>query len=355
MQPDAPDPARARRFARLSRAAVVLIAVLAALPPVSPLLGLLACVPVLLVALVDEPREVWLTGGLATAGLLFAFAVDAGHVPQTAAGRALAGLALPASVALALLLQRRRLDALRLRDAADSTSEINRLLMSLLAHDLRAPLVLADQGFQYVEESVAGGYPVDGALVADVRARLQRSLRAIEMVLQLARADAAPGAAAEAGVDAVALREEIAGEIAAFAYEAERRGKRLVRELDALDARAYRLDLRVLRQALAIALDNAVRYAVPGEIRVRARLAPGGLLEVQVADAGPGLSAHRAQGGEGGGTGLGLRLCRALLARAGGSFEIARDAPDGTTLVIRLPARPAPAAVPGPASRPLPA
>jgi signal transduction histidine kinase len=240
---------------------------------------------------------------------------------------------------LALLfryLRRRKDDAAARREAAEVAGETNRLLLSLLAHDLRSPLALADQGFQYVEQSVAGGYPIDRGMVADVRARLQRSLRAIEMVLSLAvkkRPEATEDG--DSGPATTDVRAEIAGEVASFEYEAQARGKQLRAELDGVPDEPYHVDSLVLRQAIAIVLDNAVRYADPGVIRVAA-VVNGSLLEVRVEDPGPGFRTPAASESAGG-SGLGLRLCAALLTRAGGSLSTERDTPDGTVVAIRIP------------------
>ncbi|MBA4157765.1 MAG: HAMP domain-containing histidine kinase [Gemmatimonadetes bacterium] len=330
-----------RTLPLLNLAAVVVVMVLDGFTPAGVVIGMLACVPILLSSVSDEPRDVWLVFGVAVVGFLIA--AYWGHAPVSPASvwvpnRLVAFLSFPLSAALALLLQKHRLSALAARDQAVSTGELNRLLMSLLAHDLRSPLALADQGFEYVEESVRDGYPVDRGLVADVRARLQRSLRAIEMVLTLARADASgDGASARA---AVPLREEIEAEIASFAHEAGSRGKTLVAELDGVAPGAFTVNVLVLRQVLAILLDNAVRYAVPGPVRICAWVEDG-VVEITVADTGPGLSAHRGGAPRSDGSGLGLRLCSALLGEAGGGLRTRHDGPDGTEFLVRLPAAPA--------------
>lgn len=87
---------------------------------------------------------------------------------------------------------------------------------------------------------------------------------------------------------------------------------------------------------LAILIDNAVRYADPGTVRVEASVEGSGLA-VRVADGGPGITQHRVKHPSSGGSGLGLQLCRALVVCAGGSFETERDGADGTTFVLRLP------------------
>jgi signal transduction histidine kinase len=314
------------------------LALLAVLVRLAPAAALALCVPVLLASTSAERRHPPLVAAAAAAWIGVLVLLDAlASAPAGWRSFLLPLVALAIAAALSSFLQARRLEESGHEAAVRPEGDTNRLLLSLLAHDLRSPLVLADQGFQYVEESAAGDYPIDRALVADLRARLQRSLRAIGLVLTLARKET--GADAETIDAARSLAEEIGAEVVSFRYEAEARGKWLVAELDDLPAVPHRVDSLVLRQAIAIALDNAIRYADPGPIRVRAWLSRS-LLEVRVEDSGPGLAATGVDPGREHGSGLGLQLCSALLARAGGSLEVERDSPAGTVIAFRIPAAP---------------
>lgn len=343
----APDtPVRWRRDSMLlaaNLAAVVVVMVLDWATPAGVVVGMLACVPILVTSMLDQPRQVWIVAGLAMVG--FVLAAYFGRGPLSPAlvwvpNRVLAFLTLPASAVLAFLLQRRRLEAVQARDGALAASELNRLLMSLLAHDLRSPLAISNQACEYVEEALDGGRPIDRELLRDVRARLRRSLRAIDMVLELARAERAGAGARGEPLAGVRVAQEIEAEIASFRQEAAARRKELVLQLDpGIGVGHYQVEGLVLRQALAILVDNAIRYALPGPIHIRASVSPRELM-VRVADTGPGLAAARAGGS--GGSGLGLELCRSLVARAGGALELERDQPDGTCFLLRLPATPLP-------------
>ncbi|CAN5531622.1 hypothetical protein BH24GEM3_BH24GEM3_21190 [soil metagenome] len=322
-------------------AAVLAVTALDWMMPAGVVVGVLACVPILLTSMLDDVRDVWLVAGLAIVG--FVLAAYLGHGPLSPAvvwvpNRILAFLSLPSSAVLAYLLQRRRLEVVTARDSAVAASELNRLLMSLLAHDLRSPLTISNQVVEYVEDALDSDRPIDRELLADVRARLRRSLRAIEIVLNLARTESqnggAPAAATQVGVRVI---EEVEAEIASFRQEAQARRKELLARLDEVRDGYYRVNGLVLRQALAILVDNAIRYALPGPIRISAR-ASEGELTVRVEDTGPGLSTCRQSGS--GGSGIGLELCRSLVRNAGGSLDLERDSPEGTSFVLRLPATP---------------
>jgi signal transduction histidine kinase len=329
---------RRRPLSPLSLAAAATVLVAASLTAAGDALALAVCIPVLLGASLERRRDLSALAALVIGG--FAAATSLLHLAGGTAWtgmRLLALAALVVSAGVALLLQATRAEVVADRRDARAASDVNRLLVSLLAHDLRSPLVLADQGLQYVEESVAGGYPIDRSLVADLRARLQRSLRAIGLVLDLARDEDSPSRSPAARTATVALFDEIGAEVESFRYEAEVRGKRLVVEADGVPVDPVcDVDVLVLRQTLAIALDNAVRYADPGTIRVRADVVDT-TLQLRVEDPGPGLSVHRADEDRARGSGLGLRLCSALLARAGGSLVVEDDSPAGTAVAIRLP------------------
>ncbi|HEX5831146.1 MAG TPA: HAMP domain-containing sensor histidine kinase, partial [Gemmatimonadaceae bacterium] len=312
-----------------------LILVLDALTPAGVVVGILVGVPIVLASASDDERHLWILIGFASVGFVLAAALGVGPMSAPAVwlpNRILAFLTIPFMGAVALRLQRRRVEMARARDAALAAGRLNRLLMSLLAHDLRAPLTLAADGFSYVEGALARGQPVDPALLADVRARLRRNLRAIEAVLSVARQDA-EGRGTPVPPSAP-LREEIADELAAFADEAREHGKRFVADLDALGDARPRVDTLVLRQALAILLDNAVRHAAPGPIRVTASLASAEL-HIVVTDAGPAPHLPAAIPPEPHGSGLGLQLCHALVAHAGGTLTMEREA-SGTRCELRL-------------------
>jgi signal transduction histidine kinase len=274
----------------LNAALVLGIAVVDWMTPAGIVVGLLLGIPIVLSSFADDSRQVWGTFLLALAAFTVAAifgtpAFSPSHV--WIANRIFAIATLPASAAVALLLQRRRIEAERARDEAVSARDLNALLMSLLAHDLRTPLVLAEQGFQYVERAVSRGQDPDRVLLRDVQARLQRSLRAVEVVLSIAREDLRPAAATPDAPLEVA--EAISREVDAFAAEAEGGGKRFVLRLEALGGATYRCNHGVLRQALTVVLDNAVRHAVPGTIEVAASVEAEELV-VRITDEGPGLS-----------------------------------------------------------------
>ena len=330
---------RARFLANL--ALVIIIVVVDWNTPAGIVVGMLLSVPILISSASDDPREVWAIAALAVTGKVVASIFGRPPISPEIVwipNRIFATLTVVASAGISLMLQRRRVESVRARDEALSARDLNRLLLSLLAHDLRTPLAVAEQAWGLVENR--GGAGLDPRLVSDVRQRLGRSRRAIDAVMHAAHAEF--GSTDAGAMLAIRPLREIEEEVHSFEREALTAGKQLVLDLEGDRQRHCAIDSLVLRQLIAILLDNAVRYAVPGRIRVAAELNDERLL-VWIEDGGPGLTAHRAASGGSAGSGLGLELCRLLARRANGELTILRDSSDGTTFRLSLPAPPAPA------------
>ena len=340
------DRMRTRALHPLSINWILILAIVGVdwITPAGVGVGILLIVPILLSAMRDDrPSVVGFTVFIAAVGYIVAavFGVDI-DLPASIglSNRVMVILGLVVTTPIAFLLQQRRLEAIAGRNEALSERDLNRLLMSLLAHDLRSPLTVASEGFKYVEEALVEGRPIDRVLLTDVRARLRRSLRAIDVVLNLARSElnAADESSSPKPTLPVHIADELRAEIDSFADEATLRRKALVVDLHDIEDRACVVDGMALRQAVAILVDNAIRHAVPGTIRISAGLSPS-MLTVRIADCGPGLSTSRAQApSAASGSRLGLELCRSMLGRAGGSLVVERDGEDGTTFAIHLPA-----------------
>lgn len=337
--------------------AIVIVTVLDWSMPQNIVLGILLALPIAMTASLDDERWVWGAALVAVCGMLVAMHIGPPRVPPApdgeaiAFGRLLALLAILFSATLAVVLQRRRREAERARDEAIAAGSLNRILVALIAHDLRAPLVLAEQALTYSYENAVTGRSSDPELLADVSARLGRSLRTIEGILAVARHDVrqqpTPGLAARPLTTNV--KEELTDELRAFEREARDRGKTIVADLQELGDVPLRIDGLLVRQVIGILVDNAIRYAPPGQIRVSARQHDGDLV-LAVADGGkvPQVPADV----EPGGAGLGLELCRAIAVNAGGSLTI-HQTDTGRTCTLRLPLGVTPSSVPMvPAAKP---
>jgi signal transduction histidine kinase len=339
-----PSAAHGRRLVVLCYTMIAVIVALDWATTAGVVVGLLLSIPIVLLSMLARPRPVLVATLVALIGFTIAATWGQGPISPPSVwvpNRILAIFAIGASCAVAIMLQRHRRTADEALLAALSAHDTNRLLMALMAHDLRAPLVAASQVLEYVERSAASGAPLDAELVGDTRLRLRRNLRVVEQVLHVARGDmeqsespATPPMRAR-----VRIAQEIEREAASFAGEAEARGKRIVVRAEGVASVEMGLDALVLRQVLAILLDNAIRYARAGPLWVDAELRVG-TVRVSVTDSGPGLSARPTVGAEPPGAGIGLELCRVLAARAGGSLDLEQDSEHGTRFCLQLPVAP---------------
>jgi signal transduction histidine kinase len=324
------------RNAVIIYALVVIIVFADWLTPAGIVVGMLLCVPILMSSTGDSRQQVLVVTLVSTIGFLVAAILGRGPISPQAVwlpNRVFAMVAIVSSCALSLLLQRRRLQAEAARTEAESARDLSRLLHSLMAHDLRAPLSLAHEALEAVEQPLRSGGAVDLDLISEVDARLRRSLRTTQLVLDSARAELTGATTAEGDIPRVDVCREIREEVASF--EEEARGGRKELDLDLPPELLAQVDPSVLRQSVAILVDNAVRHAAPGPVRISAACRDNHLF-VSILDSGPGLS-HRQAQAVGAGEGLGLSLCKLLAQRAGGSLQIRRDDESGTEFVLQLP------------------
>jgi signal transduction histidine kinase len=204
-----------------------------------------------------------------------------------------------------------------------------------LAHDLRTPLARARGR---LEEALASA----GEDPAALRGAVERGIADLDSIIRIFHA-LLRIAEAEAGARRAAFRPLDLAEVAADAAEfygaaAEARGQRIALSLPGTLPLTGDRDL--LLQAIANLLDNAVKFAPEGGTITLSAEASGGVVELRVADAGPGLAAaDRARAGERffradsarstPGSGLGLSLVRAVAHLHGGELLLEDAEPGG--------------------------
>ena len=223
-----------------------------------------------------------------------------------------------ASWGLASALRQLRLEAEAQRNNAMASSHLNRLLVSLVAHDFRSPLALVGQTLDYTTAALDRGDAPDRDLLGDVRRRIQRSIEDSERLVHLVSSEMSRGVGGSA-MHAVALREHLEREVHAFSAEARAAGKRLTTVVD-LDDSSYAIDTVVLRHLLGVLIENAIVHAGPGVITFDAGVQQDMLVCV-VTDPGPGPGTDSARPGAGTGMGEGLRLAHQIAGRYGGGIS----------------------------------
>ena len=211
-----------------------------------------------------------------------------------------------------------------------------------LSHEIRAPL---QSMLGHLDLLTSGAF---GELSAAQSEALEAVTRSAEKVLAVAR-DVLQVARIDAGRDEVVLSEVVLRDLLAREIEdirplADAAGLALTLECAG--------DLRLVSDGTKIGrivtnlLGNAVKFTPSGGVAVSAGSDERGCF-VEVADTGVGIAGEHLEavfdeyfqiGGDRGGTGLGLPICRRLARLLGGRLRLTSEVGKGTVARLDLPA-----------------
>lgn len=215
-------------------------------------------------------------------------------------------------------------------------------LLAALSHDLRTPLTL----LVGLSESLLRAQPALAPAQHDTAAVLHaESLRMTALVANLLDM-----ARIESGQVKLDLQWQSVEEVVGTALEicaAPLAGHRVSTDLAAA-LPLLRFDAVLLERVLCNLLENAAKYTLAGSRIELAAKVQGSMLRLTVADDGPGIPAGREEAmfdkfvrGEREsakpGVGLGLAICRAIVAAHGGRIEAGRSSMGGAQFTIWLP------------------
>ncbi len=262
-------------------------------------------------------------------------------------------LAALAAIALAILgRQLRDLVEAAETNHAELQHELARRarLIRGISHDLKNPLGAADAHAELLEAGIKGplGEEQRSSLRA-IRRSVRSTVRLIDDLLHLARAERGEVPVEPKDVDFSRLVEEIAEETRT---EAEAHGLRFELLLPAEPVRG-RTDPRRAREVVGNLLTNAIRYTPSGGL-VRLKLQPletsggrhRGGARISVSDTGPGIAMDDRDrifdeferiGRDGPGSGLGLAISREMARLLGGEIELESEIGRGSTFSLILP------------------
>lgn len=218
------------------------------------------------------------------------------------------------------------------------------------SHELRTPIAVIKG---YADLLARWGKQDEKVLdegIAAIRTEAERMGKLVEQLLFLACGDS--------GRTQLKLRRiQLAPLVSEVYEESEMIHPEHVWQFQCVDAAEADADDALLKKAVRILVDNAVKYTKPGErIRLRVLLGTDGAPCIEVQDSGIGISeedmthvferffrADPARNAGTGGTGLGLAIAKWIVDRHGGHFELRSEPDAGTRITICLP-KPSPTA-----------
>jgi PAS domain S-box-containing protein len=228
-------------------------------------------------------------------------------------------------------------------DALLTLDQLKSEFVSLVSHELRAPLTNISGGIELVLASPSNVPDRTRRTLNLVQSEIQRLTNFVEAILDLSALEAGRLRLDSAPVDV----RQVAGAVAQL-MEGRPEGERVRLNLPA-DLPLVQGDERALTSVLFHLLDNALKYAPEGEVTVEAGRA-GDRLEVWVRDRGPGLPSNMlevvfdkferindADDRSVYGHGLGLYIARRLLVAQGGDIIAANAAGGGACFTFWLP------------------
>jgi len=219
--------------------------------------------------------------------------------------------------------------------------QLRNSLLSSVSHDLRTPLAVITGAASTLLQSAPR---VDEATAQDLtKTILEESERLNRLIRNLLDMTRLESGAVEVNKEWLAL-EEVVG--AALNRMEQRLTGRELRVSIPADLPLVPFDMVLIEQVLINLLENAAKYS-EGPLEINARFVAGEVV-VEVADRGPGVPEghetrvfekfHRAARElSPGGVGLGLTICRAILAAHGGRIWVEKRQGGGASFRFALP------------------
>ncbi|HEX6706159.1 MAG TPA: PAS domain-containing sensor histidine kinase [Albitalea sp.] len=239
----------------------------------------------------------------------------------------------------------RRDKALRLaKERAEASSQAKSMLVSKVGHELRTPLN-AIVGLAQLIQMRNG--PADTATVEQWVAQIAKTgwhmVDVLDMLMELGKAGALDAAIRSKPVDLVEVVRE-----AMHLVEREAKARAIGIALDGEAPVPAVVDRRAICQVVVNLLSNAIKYNREGG-EVRVRVTQGEHTRIEIQDTGPGLTQMQvsrlflpferlgAESSNVAGHGLGLLICKELVAAMRGNLQVASTVGRGTTFTVCLP------------------
>lgn len=245
---------------------------------------------------------------------------------------------------LRTMLQRRNDELSQARDAAAIADQAKSRFLASTSHELRTPLNAILGACEIIDTSRLHGE--ERAALTGARHAGHHLLFLVNSMIDLSKLQSTALELRTAPIDLADALENARDMMAPLA---QARGIGFTLAVDAAVPRRVHGDAMRLNEVLVHLLNNAIKFTREGEVRLAAEPDPAGSACVlfSVADTGEGLapqrlaSLSRALAGhapaQGAGSGLGLALCRQLVALMGGTLEVTSTEGVGTRFSFALP------------------
>ena len=231
-----------------------------------------------------------------------------------------------------------------LAGSLQQSEQARRKWVADISHELRTPLATLRAQLEAIEDGVHAYNQQTEQRLLDQTKRLQQLT---EDLYQLSLADAG---ALQYRKRHQTIRPLLEQALAEFAPRLHRAGLSLETAITLAPDLTLLVDAERLHQLLGNLLENSLRYtSAPGIIRVQARV-ENNRFKLEILDSAPGVAPQhlphlfdrffRVEGSRNrdqGGAGLGLNLCRSIVAAHGGEISAGASPLGGLSITITLP------------------
>lgn len=228
--------------------------------------------------------------------------------------------------------------------ALENYEKTRRQWMADISHELRTPLAILRGEIEALQDGVRQATP---EALSSLHFEVLHVGRIVQDLHDLSLIESETLAWEETAVDPLDILEET---LTSFSTRLRQKGMRVDAQERGGMSGLIMADGARLRQLFSNLLENSLRYAAPGEMKVRYEISEVSIC-IHLEDSGPGVPEEslnrlfdrlyrvdKARGRSQGGSGLGLAICKGIVERSGGRIEAFNAQPTGLRISIFFPA-----------------